>query len=171
MPAFHEDLISGRLLAFWRQEYDPAYINLSLYYQEASGNVGPEYSHRVSTVLYSQSVPLIREALLCYRHLWYWGSGQPCSLGFLTGKIELTHWKRLWCWEGLGQEEKGMTEDEMAVWHHGLDGRESEWTPGDGDGQGGLECCNSWGRKESDTTERLNWTELKMVFIRTGSVL
>ena len=101
MPAFHEDLISGRLLAFWRQEYDPAYINLSLYYQEASGNVGPEYSHRVSTVLYSQSVPLIREALLCYRHLWYWGSGQPCSLGFLTGKIELTHWKRLWCWEGF----------------------------------------------------------------------
>ena len=59
-----------------------------------------------------------------------------------------------------GQEEKGMTEDEMAGWHHGLDGRESEWTPGDGDGQGGLACCDSWGRKESDTTERLNWTEL-----------
>ena len=45
----------------------------------------------------------------------------------------------------------------MAGWHHRLDGRESEWTPGDGDGQGGLVCCNSWGRKESDTTERLNW--------------
>ena len=59
-----------------------------------------------------------------------------------------------------GQEEKGMTEDEMAGWHHGLDGRESEWTPGVGDGQGGLVCCNSWGHKESDTTERLNWTEL-----------
>ena len=42
-----------------------------------------------------------------------------------------------------------------------LDGRESEWTPGDGDGQGGLACCDSWGRKESDTTERLNCTELK----------
>ena len=40
-----------------------------------------------------------------------------------------------------------------------LDGRESEWTPGVGDGQGGLACCESWGRKESDTTERLNWTE------------
>ena len=49
-----------------------------------------------------------------------------------------------------------MTEDEMAGWHHGLDGRESEWTPGDGDRQGGLACCDSWGRKESDTTERLN---------------
>ena len=58
-----------------------------------------------------------------------------------------------------GQEEKGMTEDEMAGWHHRLDGREFEWTPGDGDGQGGLACCNSWGCKESDMTERLNWTE------------
>ena len=59
-----------------------------------------------------------------------------------------------------GQEEKGRTEDEMAGWHHRLDGRESERTPGVGDGQGGLACCNSWGRKESDTTEWLNWTEL-----------
>ena len=58
-----------------------------------------------------------------------------------------------------GQEEKGMTEDEMAGWHHGLDGRESEWTPGVGDGQGSLVCCDSWDRKESDMTERLNWTE------------
>ena len=58
-----------------------------------------------------------------------------------------------------GQEEKGTTEDEMAGWHHQLDGHESEWTPGVGDGQGGLVCCDSWGRKESDTTERLNWTE------------
>ena len=59
-----------------------------------------------------------------------------------------------------GQEEKGMTEDEMAGWHHQLDGRESKWTPGVGDGQGGLECCDSRGRKESDTTEQLNWAEL-----------
>ena len=57
-----------------------------------------------------------------------------------------------------GQEEKRMTEDEMTGWHHRLDGREFEWTPGVGDGQGGLECRNSWGRKESDTTEWLNWT-------------
>ena len=59
-----------------------------------------------------------------------------------------------------GQEEKGTTQDEMAGWHHGLDGRESEWTPGDGDEQGGLACCDSWGHKQLDTTERLNWTEL-----------
>ena len=57
------------------------------------------------------------------------------------------------------QEEKGTTEDEMAEWYHRLDGREFEWTLGVGDGQGGLACCDSWGRKESDMTEQLNWTE------------
>ena len=56
-------------------------------------------------------------------------------------------------------EEKGTTEDEMAGWHHWLDGHEFEWTLGVGDGLGGLACCNSWGLKESNTTERLNWTE------------
>ena len=49
--------------------------------------------------------------------------------------------------------------------HHQLDGHEFEWTPGVGDGQGGQACCDSWGRKESDMTERLNWTELKWGFI------
>ena len=58
-----------------------------------------------------------------------------------------------------GQEEQGTTEDEMAGWHHRLDGYEFEWTPGVGDGQGGLACFDSWGHKVSDTTERLNWTE------------
>ena len=52
-----------------------------------------------------------------------------------------------------------MTEDEMAGWHHWLDGHESEWTPGVGDGQGGLACCDSWGRIESDTTEGLIWSD------------
>ena len=60
---------------------------------------------------------------------------------------------------GWGQEEKGTTEDEMAGWHHWLNGCESEWTLGVGDGQGGLTCCDSWGHKESDTTEQLNWTD------------
>ena len=68
--------------------------------------------------------------------------------------LEKTHAGRDW-----GQEEKRRTEDEMAGWHHWLDGLESEWTLGVGDGQGGLACCDSWGRKESDMTERLNWTE------------
>ena len=59
-----------------------------------------------------------------------------------------------------GKEEKGTTEDEMAGWHHWLDGHEFAWTPGVGDGQGGLACCDSWDLKELDTTEQLNWTEL-----------
>ena len=61
-----------------------------------------------------------------------------------------------------GQEEKGTTEDEMAGWHHWLERPESEWTPGVGDGQGGLACCDSWGRKESDTIERLNWSDIRI---------
>ena len=59
-----------------------------------------------------------------------------------------------WRWE-----EKGPTEDETVGWHHQLDGHESEQALGVGDGQGSLVCCNPWGRKESDMTERLNWTE------------
>jgi len=59
-------------------------------------------------------------------------------------------------WVEAGRE----TENEMAGWHHWLDGRESGWTLGVGDGQEGLACCDTWGRKKSDTTERLNWTEL-----------
>jgi len=62
--------------------------------------------------------------------------------------------------EGIGSRRKMGRQDEMAGWHHWLDGCEFEWTPGVGDGQGGLACFNSWGLKELDTTERLNWTEL-----------
>ena len=58
------------------------------------------------------------------------------------------------------QEERGMTEDETIGWHHRLDGHEFEQAPGVGHGQGSLACCSPWGHKESDTTERLNWTEL-----------
>ena len=60
-----------------------------------------------------------------------------------------------------GQEEKGTTEDEMAGWQYQLDGCEFQWTLGVVDGQGGLACCNSWDHKELDTTEWLNWIELK----------
>ena len=67
-----------------------------------------------------------------------------------------------------GQEEKGTTEDEMVGWHHWLNGHGFGWTPGAGDGQGGLTCCNSWCHKESDTTERLDSTKLNC-FQHTGS--
>ena len=68
-------------------------------------------------------------------------------------------WKDPDAGKDWGQEEKGTTEDEMVGWHHWLDGHEFQWTPGVGDRQGGLACCNSWGGKESDKTEWLNWTE------------
>ena len=62
-----------------------------------------------------------------------------------------------------GQEEKGTTEDEMAGWHHRLNAHEFGWTPGVGDGQESLVCCDSRGCKESDTTEWLNWTKLNWI--------
>ena len=94
-----------------------------------------------------------------------------CSLEGLMLKLKLRCFgHRMWRTDSLektlmlrgiwGQEDKGMTEDEMAEWHHRLNRHESESTPGVGDGQGGLGCCDSWGRKESDTNERLNWTEM-----------
>ena len=81
---------------------------------------------------------------------------------------ELTHWKRFQCWEGLGAGGEGD--------YRGWDGwmasqtpwNEFEWTPGDGDRQGGLACCLSWCRKESDMTERLNWTELNWLINRVN---
>ena len=69
-------------------------------------------------------------------------------------------WKDSDAGKDWGQEEKGMTKDEMAGWHHQLNGHGFGQTLAVGDGQGGLACCGSWGRKESDTTEQLNWTEL-----------
>ena len=90
-----------------------------------------------------------------------------CSLEGLMLKLKLQYFGHL-MWRvdsdagrGWGQE-KGTTEDDMAGWHHRLDGHEFEWTLGVGDGQGGLACCDSWGLKESDTTERLNWTDPKV---------
>ena len=80
----------------------------------------------------------------------------PHEKSWLTGKDSDAG--REW-----GQEEKGMTEDEMAGWHHWHDGLEFEWTPGVGDGQGGLACCNSCGHKELEMTERLNWTEVRII--------
>ena len=89
-----------------------------------------------------------------------------CSLEGMMLKLKLQYFGHL-MWRvdslenilmlgGIG----GRRRDEMAGWHHRIDGCEFEWTPGAGDGPGGLACCNSWGRKQSDMTERLNWTEL-----------
>ena len=88
-----------------------------------------------------------------------------CSLEGLMLKLKLQYFGHLIgkdpdAGRDCGQEDEGMTEDEMAGWHQQLDGHEFESTAGVGDGQGGLVCCDSWGRKESDTTEQMNWTEL-----------
>ena len=93
-----------------------------------------------------------------------------CSLEGLILKLKLQYqwppdaknwfiWKDPDAGKDWGQEEKVTTEDEMVGWHHQLNGRGFGWTPGVGDGQGGLVCCGSWGLKELDTTEQLNWTE------------
>ena len=89
------------------------------------------------------------EGLMLKLKLQYFGQ---LMLGWLTGKDPDAG--RDW-----GQEEKGMTEDEMAGWHHRLDGHEFGWTPGVGNGQGGLVCWSPWSCKESDMTEQLNWTD------------
>ena len=75
----------------------------------------------------------------------------PHTKSWLIGKDSDARWD----W---GQEEKGTTEDEMIGWHHQLDAHEFVWTPGVGNGQGGLACCDSWGCKESDMLS--DWTEL-----------
>ena len=90
---------------------------------------------------------------------WSWNSNT-----LATSCEELTHWKRFWCWEGLGAEGEGDNRG-WDGWMASL----TRWTwvsvtPAVGVGQGGLACCDSWGRKESDTTERLNWTELIHIY-------
>ena len=90
------------------------------------------------------------EGLLLKLKLW-----PPDAKSWLIGKDP--HAGKDW-----GQEEKGTTEDEMVGQHHWLNGHGFGWTPWVGDGQGGLVCCGSWGGKESDMTERLNWTEINV---------
>ena len=79
-------------------------------------------------------------------------------------------WKGPDAGKDWGQEEKGTTEDEMVGWHYQLNGHGFGWTLGVGDGQGGLACCGSWGHKELDMTERLNWTETEDGFCSGGIV-
>ena len=78
-----------------------------------------------------------------------------------TWCAELTHWEIPWCWKRL----KAVTEDEMVGWRHRFNGHEFEQTLGDGEAQGNLACCSPWGRKESDTTERLNNRKAKYMLI------
>ena len=100
---------------------------------------------------------ILKEILNIHWKDWCWGWN---SNTLDTWCEELTHLKRPSCGKDWRQEEKGMIKHEMIGWHHWLDGHESEQALRVGDGQGILACCSPWGRKESDMTEWLNWTEL-----------
>ena len=99
-----------------------------------------------------------------------------CSSEGLIVKLKLQHFGHLmWKADSLektlmlgkieGRRRRGTTKDEMVGWHHWLNGHEFGETPGAGDGQAGLACCGSWGHKELDMTERLNWTEHRVLLI------
>ena len=103
------------------------------------------HSKDQSWVFFGRTDAKAETPLLWPPHEKTWLIGKDCDAG------------RDW-----GQEEKGMIEDEMVGWYYRLDGREFEWTPGVGDGQGGLTCCDSRGHKELDMTEQLIWlTEIR----------
>ena len=100
---------------------------------------------------------LLRESLQSWVFIgrtdcWSWNSSTLATWcqGWLI-------WKDPDAGNDWGQEEKGMTENKFVGWHHRLNGHGFGWTLGVGDGQGGLGCCSSWGRKESDRSEWLNW--------------
>ena len=106
----------------------------------------------------------MQASIVFYNHLSKYTLATWCK--------ELIHWKRSWCWEGLRVGGEGDNRG-WDGWMASL----TRWTwgwgnSGVGDGQGGLECCDSRGRKESDTTEQLNWTELnwsKYICISIGA--
>ena len=109
----------------------------------------PWTARRSNQSILKEIIPGISlEGMMLKLKLQYFG-----HLMWRVESLEKTDAGRDW-----GQEEKETTEDEMAGWCHWLNGCESEWNPGVGDGQGGLVCCDSWSRNESDTTEKLNWT-------------
>ena len=97
---------------------------------------------------------------------WSWNSNT-----LVPGVKSSLIWKDPDAGKDWGQEEKGTTKDEMVEWHRQLNGHGFEWTLGVGDGQGSLACCGSWGLKESDTTERLNWTDWMKTIQHNSSVL
>ena len=112
--------------------------------------IQPVLSKDQSWVFFGRTDAEAETPVLWPPHAKSWPIGKDPDAGKDWGQEE----------KGMTEDGKGTTEDEMAGWHHQLDGQEFGWTPGVGDGQGGLACCNSRGHKESETTVGLNWTEL-----------
>ena len=112
-----------------------------------------------------QSLELWKISSCCLSHLecgiLFWSA--ELNINFIIQKLDLGFFFLNISFMATSDESfinTELWEDAMAGWHQRLDGHEFKWTPGVGDGQGGLACCDSWGRKESHTTERMNWTEL-----------
>ena len=88
---------------------------------------------------------------------WWWSWSSSI---LIIWSEQTTYWTSPWCGKDQKQKAKRASENEMAGQYHECNEHELRQTLGDGEGQGGLACCDSWGGKESDTTKRLNWTEL-----------
>ena len=108
--------------------------------------IQPVHSEDQPWVFFGRTDTKAETPILWPPHVKTWLIGKDSDAG--------TYW---------GQEKKGTTEAEIAGWHHWLNRREFEWTPGVGDGQGGLACYSSWVHKELDTTEQLNWTLVHVI--------
>ena len=130
---------------------------------------------------HQESLPEISESILIFKSLFFflllwvdWFNYLIFQITYIFSCISLlvplmyflfpSNMKRLWCWEGLGAGGKG-DDRGWDGWMAALTGCTWVWVnSGSCDGQGGLACCDSWGRKEPDMTEQLNWTELNVFF-------
>ena len=120
---------------------------------------------------YSLEGLMLKLKLQYFGHLHYANTFLYHMFGTSKDAKSWLIWKDPDAGKDWGQEEKGTREDEMVGWDHQLDGHGFGWTPGVGDGQGGLACCSSWGHKESDMTEQLNWTELVAQMVKNPSAM
>ena len=128
-------------LGFWMLSFNPTFSLSSFTFIKRLFSSSSLFAIRVVSSAYLRLLIFLLAILI-----------PACAFVYSNAKVQ--HF-------ALCRNPKGTTEDGMAGWPHWLDGRESEWTPGVGDGQRGLACCDSWGCKEVNTTEQLNWTELK----------
>ena len=130
-----------------------------------------QHTHTLKHPLVPQFTMYVMLHKLCFvvlLHLWIFQQKDWCwswnANTLATWCKELTHWKRPWSWERLKAGREGDHRGWDVGWHHRLNGHEFEQAPLVGVGQGRLVCCSPWGHKESDTTERLNWTVEKFKF-------
>ena len=140
--------ITSNMLIHWLPNLFPLYFSIYFLWEVLGKKMETDVIFTICSVIY------ILKYVMNIK-FWYFETPTvwaPDSKSWLL-------WKDPDAGKDWGQEEKGMTEDKMVGWHHWFNGHGFGWTPGVGEGQGGLACCSSWGHKESDKTEWLNWTE------------